>query len=79
MHEIKLIEASHGCYQLLFFVLLHYLKIFILFIAFIFLELLLSIHRDIFGDGDMIGEATYDMYDWLLKAYHTKEGAASVR
>ena len=26
---------------------------------------------DLFGDGDMIGGNKIDLYDWLLKAYHT--------
>lgn len=29
---------------------------------------------DLFGDGDLIGESSVDLYDWFLKAYHTPNG-----
>lgn len=31
---------------------------------------------DLFGDGDMIGEGKVDLYDWLLKAYHSPVGVS---
>ena len=31
---------------------------------------------DLFGDGELLGEATFDLYDWLLKAYHAPTGSS---